>query len=117
MPCACFAPLGVLICFLFFFSVTFFGSSAHPSSFPCPQVKDTWHAARRMADVPGWYIGAALLPAFVITVLFWFDHGVSAQMAQQKVCVCVCVCLVGMGGGGVHVRRKSKEDEASAVAH
>ncbi len=32
----------------------------------------TWHVARRMAEVPGGYIAAALIPALVITVLFYF---------------------------------------------
>ncbi len=33
--------------------------------------------------MPGAYIGAALLPAAVIALLFFFDHSVSAQLAQQ----------------------------------
>jgi hypothetical protein len=33
--------------------------------------------------VPGAYIAAALLPAAVIALLFFFDHSVSAQLAQQ----------------------------------
>lgn len=37
-----------------------------------------------MADVPGSYIAVALIPAVAITVLFYFDHNVSSQMAQQK---------------------------------
>jgi hypothetical protein len=41
--------------------------------------------------VPGPYIAAALLPALVIAVLFWFDHGVSSQMAQQKARRVLCV--------------------------
>ncbi len=36
-----------------------------------------------LGRVPGAYIGAALLPALVITLLFFFDHSVSSQMAQQ----------------------------------
>lgn len=36
-----------------------------------------------MGMVPGPYIAAAVLPALVITLLFFFDHSVSAQMAQQ----------------------------------
>lgn len=50
-----------------------------------PQVRDSWRVTRDMADVPAWAIAGALIPAVVITVLFWFDHGVSAQLAQQKV--------------------------------
>ena len=33
--------------------------------------------------MPGPFIAAALLPALVITLLFFFDHSVSSQMAQQ----------------------------------
>ena len=36
-----------------------------------------------LGKVPGAYIAAALLPAIVITLLFFFDHSVSSQMAQQ----------------------------------
>ena len=36
-----------------------------------------------LGRVPGPYIAAALLPALVIALLFFFDHSVSAQMAQQ----------------------------------
>ena len=36
-----------------------------------------------LGKVPGPYIAAALVPALVITLLFFFDHSVSAQMAQQ----------------------------------
>lgn len=35
-----------------------------------------------MAKVPGWAIGGALIPALIITVLFYFDHSVSSQLAQ-----------------------------------
>ncbi len=48
------------------------------------QVTSTWGVASRMAEVPSSYIAAALLPAAIITVLFYFDHNVSSQMAQQK---------------------------------
>lgn len=47
------------------------------------QVHDTWTVARRLGEVPGTFIAAALLPATIITVLFYFDHNVSSQMAQQ----------------------------------
>ncbi len=32
--------------------------------------------------MPGWAIGGALIPALIITVLFYFDHSVSSQLAQ-----------------------------------
>lgn len=36
----------------------------------------------RMGEVPGAYITAALVPAILITILFYFDHSVSSQLAQ-----------------------------------
>jgi len=37
-----------------------------------------------MAKVPPLYILAAFIPAIMIAGLYFFDHCVSAQMAQQK---------------------------------
>jgi hypothetical protein len=48
-----------------------------------PQVNNTWSVVARMGSVPGPYIGAAVLPALIIAILFYFDHNVSAQLAQQ----------------------------------
>eukprot|EP00803_Ostreobium_quekettii_P007182 evm.model.scf_511.2 EVM.evm.TU.scf_511.2 scf_511:53252-64416(-) len=47
-------------------------------------VKDTWKVVQDMGDVQGWLIGAAAIPGFIITALFYFDHNVSSQLAQQK---------------------------------
>lgn len=44
---------------------------------------NTWTIASRMSDVPSSYIAAALIPALIIAVLFFFDHNVSSQLAQQ----------------------------------
>jgi len=35
-----------------------------------------------MGQVPGTYVAAALVPALLIAILFYFDHTVSAQMSQ-----------------------------------
>ena len=35
-----------------------------------------------MGKVSGRYIVAGLIPALIITILFFFDHNVSSQMAQ-----------------------------------
>lgn len=60
------------------------GSDACTGAVSCMlQVRDTWAVAGRLGEVPGSYIGAALVPAIIITVLFYFDHNVSSQMAQQ----------------------------------
>lgn len=37
-----------------------------------------------MFKIPYIFILAAVLPAFVIAVLYYFDHSVSAQLAQQE---------------------------------
>eukprot|EP00891_Asterochloris_glomerata_P004773 jgi/Astpho2/4773/fgenesh1_pm.00067_%23_74_t len=44
--------------------------------------KTNWTVAGRMSAVPGAYIAGALIPALIITVLFYFDHSVSSQLAQ-----------------------------------
>ncbi|KAK9807489.1 hypothetical protein WJX72_000529 [[Myrmecia] bisecta] len=46
-------------------------------------VKMSWTVAKDMGSVPGTYVAAALIPALIITVLFYFDHSVSSQLAQQ----------------------------------
>ena len=46
-------------------------------------VKDCWKVTTVMSQVPSKYIGAAVIPAIIITVLFFFDHNVSSQLAQQ----------------------------------
>lgn len=37
-----------------------------------------------MARVPTGYIFAAFIPAIMIAGLYFFDHSVASQMAQQK---------------------------------
>lgn len=44
-----------------------------------------WSTAARMGSVPGWAVAAALPPAAVVAVLFYFDHSVSAQVAVSVV--------------------------------
>eukprot|EP00967_Tisochrysis_lutea_P051681 scaffold63903_cov17-Tisochrysis_lutea.AAC.1 len=48
------------------------------------QVTDTWHVAKKMGDVPGPLIATALIPAIIIAILFWFDHGVSIKLGMPK---------------------------------
>lgn len=44
-----------------------------------------WDASEQeMHKVPPVYIGIALIPALMIAILYYFDHCVSAQLAQQK---------------------------------
>jgi boron transporter len=37
-----------------------------------------------MANVPLFYIIGAFIPATMIAVLYYFDHSVASQLAQQK---------------------------------
>lgn len=46
--------------------------------------KETWKTAQDLGKVDNWLIAAAAIPGFIITVLFFFDHNVSSQLAQQK---------------------------------
>ncbi|KAG0577310.1 hypothetical protein KC19_5G147000 [Ceratodon purpureus] len=43
-----------------------------------------WTILQDMYKVPVGYVLAALLPALMIAVLYYFDHSVSAQLAQQE---------------------------------
>jgi boron transporter len=38
----------------------------------------------QLGSVSGTQIAYALVPALIITLLFYFDHNVSSQLAQQK---------------------------------
>lgn len=39
---------------------------------------------QQMMDVPPIYIVGAFIPATMIAVLYYFDHSVASQLAQQK---------------------------------
>ncbi|KAL0330821.1 UNVERIFIED_CONTAM: putative boron transporter 7 [Sesamum angustifolium] len=43
-----------------------------------------WTVIKDMAKVPVGYIFAAFIPAVMIAALYFFDHSVAAQLAQQK---------------------------------
>ena len=50
-----------------------------PTRVACKQVYDssvtgTWSTAGKLGDVPGAQIAVAIVPALIITVLFYFDH-------------------------------------------
>jgi len=38
---------------------------------------------QRMGELEGWHIATAMIPAAIIAVLFFFDHNVSSQLAQE----------------------------------
>ncbi|KAF3328511.1 boron transporter 4-like protein [Carex littledalei] len=43
-----------------------------------------WTVAKDLLSVPPIYIFAAIIPALMVAGLYFFDHGVASQMAQQK---------------------------------
>ncbi|CAN6467231.1 unnamed protein product [Victoria cruziana] len=43
-----------------------------------------WTVIKEMVDVPLLYIFGAFIPATMIAVLYYFDHSVASQLAQQK---------------------------------
>ncbi|CAL1397520.1 unnamed protein product [Linum trigynum] len=43
-----------------------------------------WTVIKEMLDVPVLYIVGAFIPATMIAVLYYFDHSVASQLAQQK---------------------------------
>lgn len=50
-----------------------------------PTPRHACYAVRQgMGEVGATYVAAALVPAAIISVLFFFDHNVSAQMAQLE---------------------------------
>ncbi|XP_024398303.1 probable boron transporter 2 isoform X2 [Physcomitrium patens] len=49
-----------------------------------PAATRHWTILLDMFKIPYIFILAAVLPAFVIAVLYYFDHSVSAQLAQQE---------------------------------
>ncbi|KAF9667875.1 hypothetical protein SADUNF_Sadunf15G0068700 [Salix dunnii] len=43
-----------------------------------------WTVIKEMVDVPPLYIVGAFIPATMIAVLYYFDHSVASQLAQQE---------------------------------
>ncbi|KAK6924847.1 Bicarbonate transporter-like, transmembrane domain [Dillenia turbinata] len=49
-----------------------------------PGAYSNWTVVKDMLDVPPLYIIGAFVPATMIAVLYYFDHSVASQLAQQK---------------------------------
>ncbi|EOY06852.1 HCO3- transporter family isoform 1 [Theobroma cacao] len=49
-----------------------------------PGAYENWTVIKDMLKVPVLYIIGAFIPATMIAVLYYFDHSVAAQLAQQK---------------------------------
>lgn len=49
-----------------------------------PGAYENWTVVKDMLNVPVLYIIGAFIPATMIAVLYYFDHSVASQLAQQK---------------------------------
>ncbi|PWA81176.1 Bicarbonate transporter, C-terminal [Artemisia annua] len=49
-----------------------------------PGAYTNWTVAKEMLNVPPVYIVGAFIPATMIAVLYYFDHSVASQLAQQE---------------------------------
>ncbi|XP_027354140.1 boron transporter 1-like isoform X3 [Abrus precatorius] len=49
-----------------------------------PGAYSNWTVVKEMLKVPPLYIVGAFIPATMIAVLYYFDHSVASQLAQQK---------------------------------
>jgi hypothetical protein len=65
------------------YSVSYDGVPSRVQTPDTWNVKECWKVTTIMSSVPSKFIGAAVIPALIITVLFFFDHNVSSQLAQQ----------------------------------
>ncbi|CAN8252272.1 unnamed protein product [Cochlearia groenlandica] len=84
---------GVPLMVLFWTALSYTIPSKVPESVPrrlfCPLPWDPaslyhWTVIKDMGKVPVMYIFAAIIPAVMIAGLYFFDHSVASQMAQQK---------------------------------
>eukprot|EP00892_Ulva_mutabilis_P000726 jgi/Ulvmu1/10654/UM066_0035.1 len=87
------ADYGVPLLVVAWSGVSFLLQDATPSGIPrrlsmpntwAADATRNWDAVSRMTDVTGGQIGYAAIPGLIIALLFYFDHNVSAQLAQQK---------------------------------
>ncbi|XP_042478462.1 boron transporter 4-like [Macadamia integrifolia] len=82
-------PLMVLLWTALSFSVPSKVPSGVPRRLSSPLAWDSgslyhWTVIKHMGSVPPIYICAAFIPALMIAGLYFFDHSVASQMAQQK---------------------------------
>lgn len=87
------ADYGVPIMVLVWTAVSYIPSGSVPHGIPrrlfspnpwSPGAYDNWTVVKDMLNVPVGYIIGAFIPATMIAVLYYFDHSVASQLAQQK---------------------------------
>ncbi|CAH9079022.1 unnamed protein product [Cuscuta europaea] len=87
------ADYGVPIMVLVWTGVSYIPSQSVPKGIPrrlsspnpwSPGAYENWTVIKEMLNMPILYIVGAFVPATMISVLYYFDHSVASQLAQQK---------------------------------
>lgn len=87
------ADYGVPLMVLVWTGISYIPSSSVPKGIPrrlfspnpwSPGAYENWTVIKDMLNVPFLYIIGAFIPATMIAVLYYFDHSVASQLAQQK---------------------------------
>ncbi|CAI9300393.1 unnamed protein product [Lactuca saligna] len=87
------ADYGVPLMVLVWTAVSYAPSATVPKGIPrrlfspnpwSPGAYQNWTVVKDMLDVPILFIFGAFVPATMIAVLYYFDHSVASQLAQQK---------------------------------
>ncbi|KAF5785294.1 putative bicarbonate transporter [Helianthus annuus] len=87
------ADYGVPLMVLVWTAVSYAPASSVPKGIPrrlfspnpwSPGAYDNWTVIKDMLNVPILFIFGAFVPATMIAVLYYFDHSVASQLAQQK---------------------------------
>ncbi|XP_017975551.1 PREDICTED: boron transporter 1 isoform X2 [Theobroma cacao] len=87
------ADYGVPLMVLVWTAISFVPAGTIPKAIPrrlfspnpwSPGAYENWTVIKDMLKVPVLYIIGAFIPATMIAVLYYFDHSVAAQLAQQK---------------------------------
>lgn len=87
------ADYGVPLMVLIWTAISYIPSGSVPKGIPrrlfspnpwSPGAYDNWTVIKDMLNVPILYIIGAFIPATMIAVLYYFDHSVASQLAQQK---------------------------------
>ncbi|GAB2213829.1 hypothetical protein Droror1_Dr00018149 [Drosera rotundifolia] len=87
------ADYGVPLMVLVWTAVSYIPGGSVPHGIPrrllspspwSPGAYQNWTVISEMLDVPVLYILGAFIPATMIAVLYYFDHSVASQLAQQK---------------------------------
>ncbi|KAF3456422.1 hypothetical protein FNV43_RR01072 [Rhamnella rubrinervis] len=87
------ADYGVPLMVLVWTAVSYLPAGSVPKGIPrrlvspnpwSPGAYENWTVIKDMLNVPVLYIIGAFIPATMIAVLYYFDHSVASQLAQQK---------------------------------